>query len=199
MYNVCIQCTYSCPYIHASCFRPWCETTLQEACQLLLSDLPLASNAPGGMPEYRCSLVTSFFFKFYLTVLSQLEGEGIPNEVISVTQPFKRDVARSTQGFQKVSTEQSTDDTIGRPVMHLSALKQAPGEARLASLHIVAGLPMGWEFYGTLANQSTSAQALTFEHLLTSDLGLLDGSTFNSNVQECTIQVCIIMCTYDNI
>ena len=120
-------------YIHASCFRPWCETTFQEACRLLSSDLPLTSNAPGGMPEYRCSLVTSFFFKFYLTVLSQLEGEVIPNEVISVIQPFKREVARSTQGFQKVSIEQPTDDTIGRPMMHLSALQQATGEARLTS------------------------------------------------------------------
>ena len=110
--------------------RPWCESTFQEACQLLLSDLPLASNAPGGMPEYRCSLVTSFFFKFYLTVLSQLKGENVSNGFVSITQPFKRDVARSTQGFQMVSPQQSADDTVGRPLMHLSALQQATGEAR---------------------------------------------------------------------
>lgn len=110
--------------------RPWCDSTFQEACQLLLSDLPLTSNAPGGMPEYRCSLVTSFFFKFYLTVSSQLEGENISDGLVSITQPFKRDVARSIQGFQTVPRQQPTDDTVGRPLMHLSALQQATGEAR---------------------------------------------------------------------
>ena len=111
-------------------YRPWCESTFQEACQTLISDLSLSSNAPGGMPEYRCSLVISFFFKFYLAVLSQL-GEGtLPIELISATQPFTRGVARSSQGFQKVPSQQLPDDTIGRPMMHLSALQQATGEAR---------------------------------------------------------------------
>lgn len=118
-------------------FRPWCESTFQEACQLLLSELPLSSNAPGGMPEYRCSLVTSFFFKFYLTVLSHLDGEPLPNELMSATQPFKRDAVKSTQGFQKVSPQQSSDDTIGRPMMHLSALQQATGEARYIMCSLV--------------------------------------------------------------
>ena len=82
------------------------------------------------MPEYRSSLVTSFFFKFYLTVLSQLDGEPLPNELISATRPVQRDLVRSTQGFQKVCPQQSPEDTIGRPLMHMSALQQATGEAR---------------------------------------------------------------------
>ena len=123
-------------------YRPWCESTFQDACQTLLSDLRLSSNAPGGMPEYRCSLVISFFFKFYLSVLSQL-GEGtLPIELVSATQPFKRGVARSSQGFQRVPSQQLQDDTIGRPVMHLSALQQATGEARYMCLCEIAILTL---------------------------------------------------------
>ncbi|XP_064394935.1 xanthine dehydrogenase/oxidase-like isoform X3 [Halichondria panicea] len=53
--------------------KPWCESTLEGVCPLLLEDLPLSPDVPGGMPDYRRSLVTSFFYKFYLTVLSRLE------------------------------------------------------------------------------------------------------------------------------
>ena len=63
-------------------------------------------------------------------MLSQLEGESIPSEDICATLPFKRDVVRSTQGFQKVAPQQPAADCIGRPLMHLSALQQATGEAR---------------------------------------------------------------------
>lgn len=111
-------------------FRPWCEATFQQACDVLYLDLPLSSDAPGGMPEYRSSLVSSFFYKFFLTVLSQLKGESLPSQVVSATQPFKRDPVRSAQWFQKVSPEQSSSGNVGRPVMHLSALQQATGEAR---------------------------------------------------------------------
>ena len=118
------------PSLSLSLSRPWCESTLHEACHLLSSELSLPSNAPGGMPEYRTSLVASFFFKFYLTVLSQLDGEPLPNELISAPRPVKRDLVRSTQGFQKICSQQSPEDTIGRPLMHVSALQQATGEAR---------------------------------------------------------------------
>ena len=109
--------------------RPWCESTFQQVCDLLLLDFPLSSDAPGGMPEYRCSLVTSFFYKFFLTVLHQLKNEALPCEVVSATQSFKRSAVQSSQGFQKVY-HQSSNSSVGRPMMHLSALQQATGEAR---------------------------------------------------------------------
>ena len=114
----------------SSFLRPWCEKTLQEVSQLLLTEIQLAPDAPGGMPEFRQSLTTSFFFKFYLTVLSHLPGEPLANELISATLPFHRDQVKSTQGFQRVSDGQLSEDTVGRPMMHLSALQQATGEAR---------------------------------------------------------------------
>ncbi len=114
--------------------RPWNETTLNNACQLLLEDLPLSSDVPGGMPEYRRSLVTSFFFKFYLSVLSRLGGKPLPNELVSATKPYERGSVKSTQGFQSVPGGQLDRDSVGRPMMHLSALEQASGEARYTNL-----------------------------------------------------------------
>ncbi len=141
--------------------RPWCESTLEAVCPLLLEDLPLPPDVPGGMPDYRRSLVTSFFYKFYLTVLSRLRSEPLPQDLISATRSvvhghllcrlitlffstvillthllylplrvFERPPVQSCQGFQSVSDEQLPEDSVGRPMMHLSALQQASGEAR---------------------------------------------------------------------
>ena len=48
---------------------------MKKACDLLTSDLPLEPGSPGGDVEYRRTLAISFFFKFYLTVLRQLNEQ----------------------------------------------------------------------------------------------------------------------------
>lgn len=58
-----------CPY------REWKEKLLQEACCLLAGEMNLSPSAPGGMVDFRRTLVLSFFFKFYLTVLQKLGRE----------------------------------------------------------------------------------------------------------------------------
>jgi hypothetical protein len=47
------------------------------ACKLLLEELPVPGGSPGGMEAFRCSLSTSFFFKFYLTVRLRLEQRTV--------------------------------------------------------------------------------------------------------------------------
>lgn len=71
-------------------FREWNEATLKEAIHLLSEELQIPANAPGGMAEYRMSLVTSFFFKFFLTVLHCLSPLSFPVELLSATYFFKR-------------------------------------------------------------------------------------------------------------
>jgi len=51
----------------------WDPAIVDLACEHLAADLPLAWDAPGGMVEFRRSLTTSFFFKFYLTVCKQFD------------------------------------------------------------------------------------------------------------------------------
>lgn len=57
-------------------FSKWTENIITDACQLLAEDLPLASGAPGGQAQFRQSLATSFFFKFYLNVSECLSNQA---------------------------------------------------------------------------------------------------------------------------
>ena len=50
---------------------------MNDACQLLAEDLPLAPGTPGGQIEYRRSLASSFFFKFYLNVSLQRSNQEV--------------------------------------------------------------------------------------------------------------------------
>uniref|UniRef100_A0A8C2TWB3 Xanthine dehydrogenase/oxidase n=1 Tax=Coturnix japonica TaxID=93934 RepID=A0A8C2TWB3_COTJA len=116
----------------------WNEKLLQDACRLLAGEMDLSPSAPGGMVEFRRTLTLSFFFKFYLTVLQKLSKqqngpnnvcEPIPPNYISATELFHKDPIASTQLFQEVPRGQLVEDTVGRPLVHVSAAKQACGEA----------------------------------------------------------------------
>uniref|UniRef100_A0A8C5T022 Xanthine dehydrogenase/oxidase n=1 Tax=Laticauda laticaudata TaxID=8630 RepID=A0A8C5T022_LATLA len=114
-----------------TCQKEWKEDLLQEACRLLAEEMNLSPSAPGGMVDFRRTLVLSFFFKFYLTVLQKHNNlsDLVPCTDASATELFNKDPVSNVQLFQEVPNEQSIDDMVGRPLMHLSAAKQASGEA----------------------------------------------------------------------
>ncbi|KAM6893551.1 xanthine dehydrogenase/oxidase [Xenentodon cancila] len=114
--------------------RPWGEELLHEACSSLAEEMTLDPSAPGGMVTYRRTLTLSFFYKFYLTVLRKLslQGVNVPevgSEFLSATEMYHPETPSSAQIYQAVPEGQSEDDVVGRPIMHLSAMKQATGEA----------------------------------------------------------------------
>nr|XP_055027656.1 xanthine dehydrogenase/oxidase isoform X1 [Misgurnus anguillicaudatus] len=118
--------------------RQWNEELLQDACTSLAEEMSLSPSAPGGMVTYRRTLTISLFYKFFLIVQHklaldmQMEGivmEDIRPDYASVTEPFQIDLPSSVQLYQAVPPDQSGDDVVGQPIMHLSALKQATGEA----------------------------------------------------------------------
>ncbi|XP_053917784.1 xanthine dehydrogenase/oxidase isoform X2 [Cuculus canorus] len=118
--------------------RDWNEKLLQDACCLLAGEMDLPPSAPGGMVDFRRTLTLSFFFKFYLTVLQKLTKnnngannlcEPIPSNYISATELFHKDPVANAQLFQEVPRGQAFEDMVGRPLMHVSAAKQACGEA----------------------------------------------------------------------
>ncbi|XP_041418512.1 xanthine dehydrogenase/oxidase isoform X1 [Xenopus laevis] len=116
----------------------WDDKLLQSACQLLAKEMALSPSVPGGMVEYRQTLTLSFFFKFYLTVHKKLAldlngnnnfAETIPPKYESATELFHKSHPCSVQLFQEVPKGQKEEDMVGRPMVHLSAAKQATGEA----------------------------------------------------------------------
>ncbi|XP_071963028.1 xanthine dehydrogenase/oxidase-like isoform X1 [Antedon mediterranea] len=112
--------------------RHWDKSLLDDVIVSLANEMTLAPGAPGGMTEYRQSLVLSFFFKFYLSINQETCNKNIPKvspSDTSATFPFKRDEVKSTQMFQEIANDQSPIDPVGRPLVHLSAYQQATGEA----------------------------------------------------------------------
>ncbi|XP_057685582.1 xanthine dehydrogenase/oxidase isoform X2 [Corythoichthys intestinalis] len=114
--------------------RCWGEELLEEACSSLAEEMTLDPSAPGGMVTYRRTLTLSLFYKFYLTVLQKLRGQGlnveeVRSDFLSATEIYNQEIPSSVQIYQEVPPSQNQDDVLGHPVMHLSALKQATGEA----------------------------------------------------------------------
>ncbi|XP_021371273.1 xanthine dehydrogenase/oxidase-like [Mizuhopecten yessoensis] len=115
--------------------RKWNDSLVHDMTTLLGDDLPLPAGSPGGMTEYRCTLTISFFFKFYLTVQLSLNKQQltnqnkIPSSYHSATAQFYKETVKSTQVFEEVAQGQAVEDALGRPLHHLSACKQATGEA----------------------------------------------------------------------
>nr|XP_021510779.1 aldehyde oxidase 2 [Meriones unguiculatus] len=131
---------------HSTCQRllgrRWNALTLDEACRLLLDEVSLPGSALGGKVDFRRTLIVSFFFKFYLEVLQELTvGVTPPEPADSQRYPEIADRFRSALGefqvtlpqgiqtYQKVDSHQPLQDPVGRPIMHLSGLKHATGEA----------------------------------------------------------------------
>uniref|UniRef100_A0A4W3HKB5 Xanthine dehydrogenase n=1 Tax=Callorhinchus milii TaxID=7868 RepID=A0A4W3HKB5_CALMI len=107
--------------------KKWNEKLLHEALPLLVADLPLSPSAPGGMVQFRRTLTLSFFFKFYLTVLQKL-AKDLKNNVALFTSSRHPKVLHRIE-CKEVPPGQDPADVVGRPLAHLSAAKQATGEA----------------------------------------------------------------------
>ncbi|KAE8580256.1 hypothetical protein XENTR_v10024375 [Xenopus tropicalis] len=109
--------------------KHWDDHMLSEACRLMVHEITLSPSAPGGMVEYRSTLTISFFFKFYLEVLQRLNHMGTHYSDVSALNSFETLCNENVQLYQDVSSRQSVQDPIGRPIMHYSGIKHATGEA----------------------------------------------------------------------
>ncbi|XP_067682373.1 xanthine dehydrogenase/oxidase-like [Haliotis asinina] len=113
----------------------WNDDLVDKACRTLETDLPLEPGSPGGMVEYRRTLTTSFFFRFYLSVTNRRIDQGhhannkVISEIVSGSGDISRAVSEGIQVFEPVPSGQSLDDAVGRPIVHVSALQQTTGEA----------------------------------------------------------------------
>ncbi|XP_077983142.1 xanthine dehydrogenase/oxidase-like [Glandiceps talaboti] len=115
--------------------RKWDNTFLEDVLSMLNTRLSLSPD--GGMVEYRKSLLPSFFFKFYLKVLTQQKSyvntgnNNVypPTEYLSATSLIGRRPMEGTQFYPDVPDTQAATDPIGRAVMNESGYQLVTGEA----------------------------------------------------------------------
>ncbi|KAI6200324.1 Ferredoxin [Aphelenchoides besseyi] len=110
--------------------RKWDEDLLRDVTDRLSREFALPAGVPGGMAKYRCSLVMSFFFKFFVHCCEQLKIPGYTsNGVESRVGEPQLSAFNSTQIYQDVPADQPKSDPVGRPLMHHSGEKHTTGEA----------------------------------------------------------------------
>ena len=102
--------------------KPWNRETLDQALALLEKEIFMADNAPGGMVEFRRSLISSFFFKFYLHTCYKLEAHagfehGLPETYRSAVAQYEREPSKGIQYFQTAKDATA----VGLPFQHQSA------------------------------------------------------------------------------
>nr|AOE43256.1 xanthine dehydrogenase [Rostrostelium ellipticum] len=109
----------------------WSRALLDRAYQTLEQDLPLAQGAPGGMIEYRRSLTTSFFFKYFLRVthalhtLSKHAPLALDARELTAIEKYSRPLSSGEQTYQT----QPHQHPVTQAVKHQAADKQVSGEA----------------------------------------------------------------------
>ena len=59
------------------CFRKWNKDLLEAVTDSLDKEIDIAPNAPGGMVQFKKTLIVSFFFKFYQFVQLQQQGVSV--------------------------------------------------------------------------------------------------------------------------
>ncbi|KAH6770040.1 xanthine dehydrogenase 1 [Perilla frutescens var. hirtella] len=110
--------------------KNWNKELLHGALQVLEKDIILKDDAPGGMVEFRKSLILSFFFKFSLWVSHQMDGllssnEAVPTSYLSAIKSFQHTSVLGRQDYEIVKRGTS----VGAPEVHLSSRLQVTGEA----------------------------------------------------------------------
>lgn len=110
--------------------KRWDQELLQSALKILEKDVVLKENAPGGMVEFRKSLTLSFFFKFFLWVCHQMDGqasfdEAVPITHLSAIKSFHHPSVMGSQEYEIVKR----GSAVGDPEVHLSSRLQVTGEA----------------------------------------------------------------------
>ncbi|XP_014226482.1 xanthine dehydrogenase [Trichogramma pretiosum] len=114
--------------------RKWNEDLAELVTNSLIDELPLSGDAPGGMILYRRSLTVSLFFKGFVSISKQLQEhisnfEPLPKELLSAGEGFQYIPPKSSQYYQVIPPNVNSNDLVGKPIIHASAMKQAAGEA----------------------------------------------------------------------
>ncbi|RXG70722.1 Xanthine dehydrogenase, partial [Armadillidium vulgare] len=115
--------------------QTWDENFLETGISLLIEETKSKFTSFDNLAEYKTALVASFFFKFYLFVCEEIHkkfpqlGSPLKLDEADINLPFMKRCTKWMQFFQDVPEDQEKIDPVGRPIPHVSSLKQTTGEA----------------------------------------------------------------------
>ncbi|XP_017779111.1 PREDICTED: xanthine dehydrogenase-like [Nicrophorus vespilloides] len=107
----------------------WLEDVLDKVYEVIMRELVLDSEAPGGMIAYRRALPLSFFLKTFIALKKELNMHEVDSRDLSAFKKLSFQTPKSSQVFQLVPEDQKDIDLVGRPINHVAAEMQATGEA----------------------------------------------------------------------
>lgn len=70
--------------------KPFDLATLQSALKVLLKEIALGDNVPGGMERYREALALGFLQKFWYTVLKKIDAGAVPKHFDSIIEKLSK-------------------------------------------------------------------------------------------------------------
>ncbi|KAL7645429.1 UNVERIFIED_CONTAM: hypothetical protein RMT77_003815 [Armadillidium vulgare] len=116
--------------------QTWDESFLENGISLLIEEMKGIMTSSDPSAEYKEALIAGFFFKFYLYVYEEIHkkfpklGTPLKLDESEILLPFRKTCTKSMQFFQDVPEDQEKIDPVGRPIPHVSAIKQTTGEAK---------------------------------------------------------------------
>ena len=99
-------------------YRRWNKALLERISKTLLEEL---SPVQDGRIEFRKAMIVNHCLSFFNIVEEMLSGQYLTGD--------RFHPKSGNQIFSDVPEDQHTDDSVGRPIAHLSAEKHATGEA----------------------------------------------------------------------
>ncbi|KAL6564721.1 xylitol dehydrogenase [Orobanche minor] len=106
--------------------KQWNKEVLTGVLRILGTEITMKENAPGGMVEFRKSLILSFFFKFFLWICDQMDGlarsfdEKVQISHLSAIKEFHHPSVIGSQDYDVVKC----GSAVGAPEVHLSSRLQ---------------------------------------------------------------------------
>ncbi|KAF0560333.1 putative xanthine dehydrogenase [Gigaspora margarita] len=102
------------------------EDVLKQLIEILCEEFQLSFSVTGGMATYRKTLVIGFMNKFWYDVTKSAKIAAIRSDIENCIGEINRGVSK---GIQTIGRPEKGNKIVGKPIYHVSAMKQTTGEA----------------------------------------------------------------------
>ncbi|CAG8438485.1 13497_t:CDS:10 [Dentiscutata heterogama] len=102
------------------------EDVLKQLNEILCEEFQLSFSVTGGMATYRKTLVIGFINKFWYEVIKSANITALSPDIETSLGEIKRSVSK---GSQTIGRPEKGNKIVGKPISHVSGMKQTTGEA----------------------------------------------------------------------